>query len=654
MRYHRRMRAESRRSERDRSWHVGLTTIVVAAATLRAVYLLGLRDTPLFAVLVGDGVQYDAWAQDIAHGHWLGSAVFYQTPLYPYLLALLYSTAGRDLMLLRGLQAALGVASCVMLAWAGRRFFDTRVGIGAGLLLAAYPPAIFSDGLVQKSSLDLFLATLLLALLAAFPERQRLRWLMAAGLALGAFMLNRENARVLYPVIAAWLWFGPVGVAPRRLVWVAAFTAGTAVLVLPVAVRNQVVGGEFLASTSQLGPNLYIGNHRGAGGAYEPLLPDRGNAGYEQQDARQLAERATGAALSPGQVSAYWVRRTVDDIRASPSAWVRLLGRKLLLTINRGEVADSESFEVYADYSTLLHGLSWFTFGILLPLATLGVWHRRREWRTLALLYAWELALAASVVLFYVLARYRYPLVPVAVLFAAAGVVAIPDLARRGRREWAPGLLAAAAVAIAANQAMMAGYDATYTNIGAQLLRDGRAADALPLLAKGVEAAPVYAPGHFYFGTALAATGNPVRARDQFAAALSLRRNYAEARLGLALALQDMGDDAGAVPYLEDASRASPGSAQAHERLARALMKTGRAEAAIPHYEAALEITPASVPLLCSLAQAQAGTGRLVEALANLEKALPLAQAAGARETVREIEEAIRQCRAHMPAPAQR
>src|SRR5438067_7454970 len=51
-------------------------------------------------------------------------------------------------------QAIIGSASCVLLASAGRRFFSDRVGVACGLMLAIYAPAIFFDGLVQKSTLD--------------------------------------------------------------------------------------------------------------------------------------------------------------------------------------------------------------------------------------------------------------------------------------------------------------------------------------------------------------------------------------------------------------------------------------------------------------------------------------------------------------------
>ena len=55
----------------------------MGALSLRTLYLIELWPTPLFSVLFGDGRQYTAWAQEIAGGQWLGTSVFYQSPLYP-------------------------------------------------------------------------------------------------------------------------------------------------------------------------------------------------------------------------------------------------------------------------------------------------------------------------------------------------------------------------------------------------------------------------------------------------------------------------------------------------------------------------------------------------------------------------------------------
>ena len=282
-----------------RRWYLSLAAIAAAALLLRLAHLAEIVDTPMVAVLLGDARVYDGWARQIASGEWLGTQVFYQAPLYPYVLGVFYSVAGPTAVGARALQAVFGSAACVLLAVAGRQFFNARVGVVAGAMLACYPAAIFFDSVLQKSSLDLLLMTLLLALAGAFLGGRRVRWLAAAGATLGLFMLSRENTRVLYPVVAGWLLLAFEGAPWRqRLRWLAVFTFAAAAVLAPVAARNYHVGGELLVSTSQAGPNFYIGNHAGARGSYESLLPDRGDPAYERDDATRLAEQAAGRSLS--------------------------------------------------------------------------------------------------------------------------------------------------------------------------------------------------------------------------------------------------------------------------------------------------------------------------------------------------------------------
>ncbi len=82
--------------------------------------------------------------------------MFYQAPLYPYFLGVVYAIFGRDLLIVRVIQAAIGSASCVLLGLAAARLFSKRVGSIAGLALALWAPAIFFDSLLQKSVLDMF------------------------------------------------------------------------------------------------------------------------------------------------------------------------------------------------------------------------------------------------------------------------------------------------------------------------------------------------------------------------------------------------------------------------------------------------------------------------------------------------------------------
>ena len=619
----------------SKPWFRWLALVAGLAFVLRLVNLAQLAGTPLATVLIGDAWQYDAWAQRIAAGDWLGSGAFYQAPLYPYLLGVVFAVAGHSLLAVRLIQAALGAASCALLSVAGRRFVGPRAGLVAGAMLALYPPAIFYDGLLQKSSLDLFLAVLLLALLGEFmaggsavAERRRIGaatnrwpWLAGAGLALGAFMLNRENARVLYPVVLVWLWFFFRAVPVRnRLAWLAAFTLGVAAAALPVGLRNAYVGGEFLISTSQAGPNFYIGNHAGAHGAYEALVPGR-DFRSEREDATRQAETALGKRLSAGEVSDYWLGLALRDIRQAPGRWLLLLGRKLLLTFNAAEVVDTESLEVYREHSVVLD--TRFTFGVILTLAAAGAWLTRRDWKRLALLYGVVGSFALSVALFYVVARYRYPIVPAILLLAGAAVAEAPA-AVRARRGWVPALVIGAVAAILAYLPIVPTADETDLNLGTALISLGRASEAVPWLERAATAAPDYAAPHFNLGVAFERLGERQKSLDEFAVAARLSPNNFEAQSALALARQESGDLTGAVTAFREAARLQPENAKAQFNLANALQAAGDTADALPHYESALRLKPDYAEAHSNLALALRDSGNLPGAIEHLQAAARL------------------------------
>lgn len=140
--------------------------IFLIALAVRLIHVWQIRRSPFFDVLMGDANGYDLWAQRLAAGDWIGSDVFYQAPLYPYFLGVVYAVFGRDLLIVRIVQAVIGSASCALLGMAGARFFSPRVGLIAGLGLALWAPAIFFDGLIQKSVLDLFLVCVALYLIS--------------------------------------------------------------------------------------------------------------------------------------------------------------------------------------------------------------------------------------------------------------------------------------------------------------------------------------------------------------------------------------------------------------------------------------------------------------------------------------------------------
>jgi tetratricopeptide (TPR) repeat protein len=609
--------------------------IFFVALAVRLLHLWQIHPSPFFDVLLGDANGYDEWARRLAAGDWLGTEVFYQAPLYPYFVGAVYAVFGRDLLILRVIQALIGSASCALLGLAGARLFSKPVGLLAGLGLALYAPAIFFDSLIQKSVLDMFFVCLALWLVSGVISGSATpaTWI-GLGLAMGGLALTRENAAVFVAAIVAWIVVRartgtpPLG-TPGTVRTLGTFALGLAVVLLPVAIRNYSVGGGLYLTTSQFGSNLFIGNNPTADGTYASIRFGRGAPEYERVDATEVAEEAVGHALTPAEVSSYWTGRVVDYVRSQPAAWLRLMGRKVLLLVNHTEMLDTESQESYAEWSWPLALGGWVGhFGVLLPLAVAGVfvtWPQRRQ---LWLLHAMALAYAASVVVFFVFARYRFPLVPFLLLLAAAAVSGAAEFWRRA----SPAARGAAAAAVAA--ALVVAYlpllsptlmrAITENNLGTALQAAGRAEEAIAHHQRAIAMMPEYAPAYNNLGAALRAAGRLDDAITAYRQALSLKPDFASASYNLANALLAKGEAGASVDQFRQALR-SADTVEAHNNLGIALATRGDTAGALAEFRAALKLDDRSVQAHRNLGNMLIDMGARAEGMAHLERAIALA-----------------------------
>jgi len=608
---------------------------------VRLLYLFQIESIPLFYHLAADARGYDEWAQRIAAGDWLGQGVFYQAPLYPYFLGLLQSIFGRDLWSIRVVQIILGAASCSLLYWVGKSFFSRAVGIAAGLILSLYAPAIFFDALIQKTVLDLFLITLLLFLLGRARSKPGwMRWVVI-GCVLALLGLTRENALIWVSVAPIWIWVYFAPYQPRiRLGWIGMFVAGLILVLFPVGLRNLNVGGEFALTTSQLGPNFFIGNNPAADGTYASLRPGRSDPQFERQDATELAEQALGRSLSPGEVSSYWLRQSWDYILSQPIDWLRLMVRKWLIVWNVRELEDAEDFYLYQRWAWILGLLGWTNhFGVLAPLAAAGFLLTWRQWRKLWLLYLLLATLALSVTLFYVFGRYRFSMVPLLALFAGAGLVEGFSLYRE--RTVRQGLTCAALLVLALGLVhwpiigRAAPSAAGYYNLGNALVKQGRIDEAIESYQQALQLDPSYPVAHYGLGNTFAQQGKLEDAKHHLRGAVRLDPNFAEAHNNLGNALARLGELRDAIEHFRKALELDPVLAETHFNLGNALVQTGHLEEAIGHLQRAVKINP-------RYAEAHHNLGRVVAARGDLGKAIEhFREAVRVRPDVAEAHESL-------------
>ena len=416
------------------------TAVAVAALVVRLVHLVFFAEaTPFFdpapwntPMNPMDTGEYDRWAMQILGGDawWTdhGQGEYFQSPVYPYFVALIYLLAGgRSIMAVAVVQAVLGAATCGMTAILARRLITPAAGWLAGGLAVVYAPGIFYGSFLLKESLATFLLSTALThtvfvfgkdeqdLLGedrarehdgeAGPARAVYR-LFLAGFLWGAALASWPLLVPLALVAMAWIAWqaAPPAAGPSLPVVarVALLLTGTVLAVAPCTLRNVVGEGRFVL-LSDAGPrNWQVGNATNSTGTYidfprDPLAP----------------------------VSA----------PLSGRFWSQYAGKLILFSAARDipQVVDGELLRPASP--VLRRPLPGW--GFLLPFALAGLllaWRRNRWWgfdSRWVPLYVIAVGYPLLMSLFFIVGRFRLPVAPVYMIFAALAAHEMRGLATR-------------------------------------------------------------------------------------------------------------------------------------------------------------------------------------------------------------------------------
>jgi tetratricopeptide (TPR) repeat protein len=533
----------------------------------------------------------------------------------------IYTSFGRDPVMVGVCQAVVGSVSCVLLGAVGWRLFSARVGLVAGVTLGVSAPAIFSGAAIQPSVLDVFFLCLFLWFASRIVQdpTRRPSWLWS-GCALGCLTLTQEQAWVFLVPMLVWVVVQHRDLGIQRLAFATIFVVGLAGALLPGAVRNQIVGGESWLTGSQLGPAFYIGNNAEADGTYRSLAPG-GSPALERVDAAALAEQAMGVSLTSREVSRYWMRQALDDIISEPGAWVSLIGKKFALLLNATEVADGESQYSHADRSVPLRLAGYVTHvGVIAPLALFGVWASWGRRRELWLLYGMYVIYAASLLLFYVGARDRYPLVPFLALFASFGLVHARHVVRdTGGSGLVPSAVAVVVLAVLSNwpiQSKDRMRAATEERWGTALQAQGHLNQAVEHYRRAIELDPEQRGAHSALGIILRARGRSDEAVEHYRAALVLDPDNVATLSNLANVLVEQGNLSEASSLYRRALAVAPDFVEAHNNFGTLLFAQESFDEAARHFQEAIRLEP-------DQSTAYHNLGRVFHAQADLATAIP-------------------------------
>lgn len=430
------MSIEISEKSQDRIW---IMVVFVLALLLRMIYLLQVKSSPHFFSPTMDPLYHDVWAQNIAGGNWIGGKVFFRAPFYAYFLAVVYKIFGHNYIIPRLIQHLVGSFSCVLVYHLGKKLFHRRVAIISGLLAAAYGMFwYYEDELLLDSFLVFFDLLLLVLLLRAREKPRYTRWLLA-GVVLGFSAITRPNILFFIPFVWLWIFLVFRRIQPLKEItaYCAAFLIGGILIISPVALRNLAVGKDLVLIASQGGINFYIGNNKNSDGMSAIFYKED----WQYRDFQQTAEEEAGKSLKPSEISNYYYQKGIEFFVHYPIQAVKLLVKKLYLFWNRFEISNNQDIYFFRRYSSLIRltPLGFWLIGPLglvgMILSLVGIVKKKPDmtqppsksengltispfkWnRSLPIIFVFSYMI--TVVIFFVTARFRIPVIPFLIIFS--------------------------------------------------------------------------------------------------------------------------------------------------------------------------------------------------------------------------------------------
>lgn len=383
---------------------IGLIALVAVAIRLAILVL------PLPLPLSNDDAVYQRIGLSLLRGEGFRDPLFYSVgepfterpPLLPHLLALLYGLFGYPHTAPHVLFAALGGVTVLATWWLGRPIFGSRAALLAALLAAFYPMSILLTAYTLTENLSAPLTLLGAGLVLRVARGQRFIWAPLAGLCLGIGLLNRSDGLVL--LVGGVAFILAAGRAPvrRRLTSVAVMGLLAGLVVAPWSLRNYLESGRLVVVDTVFFPAFYLGNN-----------PDT-----RQALLWELETGRRGSVLGPrADEPLIGLPSPARHAREWELAWDHILSHPL-------ETVEVTFFKFQLFWRPYPHPLDATSTLVLECIALFGLWSETRGWRhwwpllLLVILFAMAHAVASS------LPRNRLTVMPLVLLFSAAGLQA--------------------------------------------------------------------------------------------------------------------------------------------------------------------------------------------------------------------------------------
>jgi 4-amino-4-deoxy-L-arabinose transferase-like glycosyltransferase len=583
------------------------------ALTVRFVYLYESSANPSFQMPIVDSQGYDETARAFVEGQGLGNKFFWQPFFYSFFLSAVYFFSGSSIISAKVIQVLLGALTCALTYRLGEKIFDRRIGIIAGLITVFYGPMFFYESELLSTGWATLLTVVVVRLFLEVKEKDKGRHWFFLGLCGALGIITRPEFFLFFLAGCIWLWLQ----VPRELSLVSRFGAifaGIALVTVPIGVAAMYATAKFSIISSSGGINLYIGNNPN----YCQTLTIRPG---EEWDKLVGLPSQYGMGENVWDEDRFFKQRVIEYVKSQPLDFAKGLGRKTLELICSREIPRNLNIYMFGRWSRLLRLLTWkaggfgFPFGLIFPLAILGVVFNRRRIPTPVILFI--VLYPLSIILVFVASRYKVPLVPILAILAAAGLVSAVKSVRL--RRWREVIITAAVVVGTVLLSTLPGpfcqeqvdlEPEFFQMVGRAMGKEGLNDEAMACFSKSLRLKPDWPETYYYAAGALMQQDKLSEAIEHYRFALRLKPDYPKAHADLGVALNKQGKADEAIEHYKEALRLKPDIPEAHYNLGIALERQGKLDEAIEHYREALRLRPDFPEAREKLASALAQQGK--------------------------------------------
>ena len=593
--------------------------IFAGVLLIRVVVLGRLTASPYLLPTRGDMHFYDEWAQRILSGELSDHLAFYGLPGYPYVLAALYKIAGYGPFVPALLQALLEAGTGALIYKVSVGIFSETglrraqiVGVLAALGWAFFVPAQAYAVVLMPTAWFIFIFWLILWRIVGWKNAPTKLESLVLGLLVGLAATAIATILFLIPLLVSAILIKPAISAHTqfrtRMGALVLLFLGAAAGTSPCWVHNCLIAHDRVFLSAHSGINFWIGNNPVANGY--PRFPPGLRAGQAAmlQDSIDAAESAAGHPLKRGEVSRYWSAKARDYIERCPLAWLRLLTLKLRTFWSAFQYDDLSIITILREQNVTLPGIY---FGLVaafaLPAMVLG-WKAVPAGRWVTSAIALQMLALLPV---FTTERYRLPVVPGLLIFAAFGLVMFFHnlVAGKVRPMLSYGtLLAVSTVFISWPQRNPSLWALDAYNSGWQALESNNLALAEKKLAVAYAYVPDNSETLFALGNLRLAQQKSDDALAFYSAVLSIDPKHKGALNNLGVIALDAHDFANAESWFRRAAQIEPANAKTHFLLAKTFLGKGNREAAQTEIDAALRLKPDQPEFLALSEQIKIGS----------------------------------------------